>query len=222
MDQESKQEHHQLDRSQNKALKSLKEKLNSMYVNKQVFMWGIPLTMTSNEKSDIILLKFLKAKEFRVQDSYNMLVKCLSWRKDFGVDSIVGQDLGFKELEGVVSYFNGFDKEGHPIWWNNHYGIFRNKKIYKKFLGDDKKLQKFIKWKIQVLERGILKMLDFSPGGVNSFTEVYDATGLPLEEYVFLSKHMLPLFNDYYPGIVDFKVHACIYFLLIILNLKLY
>ncbi|GKE14299.1 patellin-6 [Tanacetum coccineum] len=162
--------------------------------------------MTSNEKSDVILLKFLKAKEFRVQDSYNMLDKCLSWRKNFGVDSIVGQDLGFKELEGVVSYFNGFDKDGHPIWWNNNYGIFKNKKINKKFLGDNKKVEKFIKWKIQVLETGILKMLDFSPGGVNSITEVYDATDLPPQEYTFVCERMLPLFNNYYPGIVEFKI----------------
>nr|GEW83402.1 copia protein [Tanacetum cinerariifolium] len=133
-------------------------------------------------------------------------------RKNFRVDSIVGQDLRFKELKGVVSYFNGFYKDGHPIWWNNNYGIFKNKKSNKKFLGDNKKVENFIKWKVQVLETGTSKMLDFSPGGVNSITEVYDATDLPPQEYTFVYEHMLPLFNNYYPGeiAIVFAFYRCL------------
>ncbi|PWA47964.1 hypothetical protein CTI12_AA494230 [Artemisia annua] len=85
-------------------LKELKDMLSNTFKNKQVSMWGIPINMASSDttetaKSDVILLKFLKAKNSRVQDSYNMLIKCLKWRKAYGADSIVEQDLGFKTLK---------------------------------------------------------------------------------------------------------------------------
>ncbi|KAI3701868.1 hypothetical protein L6452_27287 [Arctium lappa] len=106
--------------------------------NDQQPIWGIPRLPT--QKSDVVLLKFLRAREFRVQDSLTMLLKCLSWRKDFGADSIFEEDLGFKELQGVVAYMNGFDRESHPVCCNA-YGIFKNKEMYEKLFGDDEKLQ---------------------------------------------------------------------------------
>ncbi|KAK6939158.1 CRAL/TRIO, N-terminal domain [Dillenia turbinata] len=77
-------------------------------------MWGIPL-LGGNERADVILLKFLRARDFRVLDSLHMLEKCLLWRKDFGADSIVEEDLGFKELEGLVAHMHGYNKEGYPV-----------------------------------------------------------------------------------------------------------
>ena len=37
-----------------------------------------------------------------------MLLKCLAWRKEFGADSVVEEELRFKELEGVVAYMHGY------------------------------------------------------------------------------------------------------------------
>lgn len=64
--------------------------------------------MDDDEKSDVILLKFLRARDFRVQDSLTMLLKCLQWRSDFGADGIPDEELGFKEIEGVVAYMQGY------------------------------------------------------------------------------------------------------------------
>ncbi|KAL7176595.1 hypothetical protein ACSBR2_030017 [Camellia fascicularis] len=100
--------------------------------------------------------------DFRVTDSLQMLLKCLQWRKDFGADTILDEDLGFKELEGVVAYMHGFDRKGHPVCYNA-YGVFKDKDMYDRIFGDDKKLQKFLRWRVQVLERGI-KLLHFKPG----------------------------------------------------------
>ncbi|CAI9301586.1 unnamed protein product [Lactuca saligna] len=101
---------HNLKPSEKKALQELKDKLTTTSDDDNASMWGIPLLppTATTEKSDVILLKFLRARDFRVQDSLNMLLKCLSWRKDFGADSIVEEDLGFKELEGLVAYMNGW------------------------------------------------------------------------------------------------------------------
>nr|POF03091.1 patellin-6 [Quercus suber] len=83
-----------------------------------------------------------------------MLLKCLAWREEFGVDSVVEEELGFKELEGMVAYMHCYDREGHPVCYNA-YGVFRDKEMYERIFGDDEKLQKFLRWRVQVLERGI-------------------------------------------------------------------
>ncbi|KAL8191729.1 hypothetical protein R6Q57_028460 [Mikania cordata] len=145
-------------------------------------MWGIPLLPATGgtEKSDVVLLKFLRARDFRVQDSLTMLLKCLQWRKEFAADAIVEEDLGFKDLEGVVAYMNGYDREGHPVCYNA-YGVFKDKDLYEKIFGDNEKLKKLLRWRVQVLEREI-KMLHFKPGGINSIIQVTDLKDMPKRE----------------------------------------
>lgn len=166
-------------------------------------MWGIHL-LSGEEKADVILLKFLRARDFRVQESFQMLVKCLEWRKEFEADGIVEEDLNFKELEGIVAYMNGYDRDGHPVCYNA-YGIFRDKDMYERIFGDDEKLQKFLRWRVQVLERGI-KLLHFKPGGINSIIQVTDLKDMPKRELRVASNHILSLFQDNYPEMVARKI----------------
>lgn len=166
-------------------------------------MWGIQL-LSGEEKADVVLLKFLRARDFRVQESFQMLVKCLEWRKEFEADGIVEEDLNFKELEGIVAYMNGYDRDGHPVCYNA-YGIFRDKDMYERIFGDDEKLQKFLRWRVQVLERGI-KLLHFKPGGINSIIQVTDLKDMPKRELRVASNHILSLFQDNYPEMVARKV----------------
>ncbi|PIN26333.1 Phosphatidylinositol transfer protein SEC14 [Handroanthus impetiginosus] len=191
-----------LKNSERKALKELKDKLMSTHGPDP--MWGIPLLGNADERADVILLKFLRARDFRVQDSLNMLLKCLAWRKDFGADVILEEDLGFKELEGAVAYMHGFDREGHPVCYNA-YGVFKDKEMYEKIFGDDEKLKKFLRWRVQVLERGI-KLLHFKPGGVNSIIQVTDLKNMPKRELRVASNHILSLFQDNYPEMVARKI----------------
>ncbi|RHN46562.1 putative CRAL-TRIO lipid binding domain, GOLD domain, CRAL/TRIO domain-containing protein [Medicago truncatula] len=117
--------------SEKKALKQLKEKLlASDEITNNGSMWGVCL-IKGDDVADVLLLKFLRARDFRVNDAYTMLVKCLSWRKEFGAENVVDEDLGFKELEGVVAFTHGFDREGHPVCYN-HYGVFKDKEMYER------------------------------------------------------------------------------------------
>ncbi|CAK9153728.1 unnamed protein product [Ilex paraguariensis] len=187
--------------SEKKALQELKERLVAS--NGPDSMWGIPL-LGGDERADVILLKFLRARDFRVPDSLQMLLKCLSWRKDFEADNILEEDLGFKELEGVVAYMHGYDKEGHPLCYNA-YGMFKDKDMYERIFGDDEKLKKFLRWRVQVLERGI-KLLHFKPGGINSIIQVTDLKDMPKRELRVASNHILSLFQDNYPEMVARKI----------------
>ncbi|GKA12756.1 patellin-6 [Tanacetum coccineum] len=218
--------------SENIALEYLRKMLNSTYKN-EVSMWGIPLTKTSEtERSDIILLKFLRAKQFSVQDSYDMLCKSISWRKDFGTDSILKEDLGpvFNDhLFFSRAYMKGFDREGHPVCYYQ-YGVYNDKTFCNDYLGNAENIQKFIRWRVQRLEKAI-KMLDFKPGGSNSITQVviystgfcsyYNPATKPfshkipkLDDFLDVVKieskvnsiRILSILEDNYPGMVSYQI----------------
>ncbi|XP_065876356.1 patellin-6 [Euphorbia lathyris] len=190
--------------SEKKALQELRDKLSAASEDAtECSMWGVPL-LTGGEKADVILLKFLRARDFRVADSINMLEKCLCWRKEFAADNVCEEELGFKELEGVVAYMHGYDREGHPVCYNA-YGVFRDKEMYERTFGDEEKLKKFLRWRVQVLERGI-HLLQFKPGGVNSIIQVTDLKDMPKKELRVASNHILSLFQDNYPEMVARKI----------------
>ena len=188
--------------SEKKALQEFKDKLAAASHGSDS-MWGIPL-LGGDEKADVILLKFLRARDFRFSDSFHMLEKCLAWRKEFGADEVVEEELGFKELEGVVAYMHGYDRDGHPVCYNA-YGVFRDKDMYERIFGDEEKLKNFLRWRVQVLERGI-KLLHFKPGGVNSIIQVTDLKDMPKRELRVASNQILSLFQDNYPEMVARKV----------------
>lgn len=189
--------------SEKKALNDLKSKLSSSQITQNPTIWGVPL-LSEDEKADVILLKFLRARDFKVSEALNMLEKSLAWRKQFGADGIVEEELGFKELEGLVAYMHGFDREGHPVCYNA-YGVFKDKEMYERIFGDDDKLDKFLRWRVQVLERGI-KLLHFKPGAVNSIIQVTDLKDMPKRELRVASNQILSLFQDNYPEMVARKI----------------
>ncbi|XP_051132007.1 patellin-6-like [Andrographis paniculata] len=191
-----------LNNSEKKALLDLKDRF--MAAHGPDSMWGMPLVGNGDERADVILLKFLRARDFRVQDALNMLLKCLAWRKEFTAESILEEDLGFKELEGVVAYMHGCDRQGHPVCYNA-YGVFKDREMYERIFGDDEKLKRFLRWRVQVLERGI-KLLQFKPGGVNSIIQVTDLKDMPKRELRVASNHILSLFQDNYPEMVARKI----------------
>ncbi|CAK8542033.1 unnamed protein product [Lathyrus sativus] len=192
--------------SEKKALQEFKKRLlASKEINNSASMWGVSLLNGNDAASaDVVLLKFLRARDFRVSDAYTMLVRCLAWRKEFGAENILDEELGFKELEGVVTYTHGYDRKGHPVCYN-HYVVFKDKDLYERIFGDGEKLKRFLRWRVQVLERGI-KLLNFKPGGVNSLIQVTDLKDMPRKELRTVSNEILTLFQDNYPEMVAHKI----------------
>ncbi|KAK9699208.1 hypothetical protein RND81_08G160000 [Saponaria officinalis] len=191
-----------LKHSEKKSLTELKNRLSTSSMQNPT-MWGVPLNPDS-EKSDVILLKFLRARDFKVSDAYTMLEKSINWRREYKLDGILEEELGFKELEGLVAYMHGYDKEGHPVCYNA-YGVFREKEMYDKYFGDDEKIKKFLRWRVQVLERGV-KMLDFKPGQINSIIQVTDLKDMPKTQLRVASNQILSVFQDNYPEMVATKI----------------
>lgn len=69
------------------------------------------------DDDDFFLLRWLKARNFDIDKSEQMLRKSMEWRKNYGTDDILNWD----PPEVLKKYWPGgifgFDKHGHPILW---------------------------------------------------------------------------------------------------------
>ncbi|BAT91387.1 hypothetical protein LR48_Vigan08g215400 [Vigna angularis] len=165
----------------------------------EVEIWGIPLL--ADERSDVILLKFLRARDFKVKDAFTMLKNTVRWRKEFGIDALVLEDFG-TDWDKVV-FTEGHDKQGHPVNYNV-FGEFENKELYNKTFSDEEKRNKFIRWRIQVLEKSV-RSLDFSPTAISTIVQVNDlknSPGLGKSNLRQATNQALQLLQDNYPEFV--------------------
>ncbi|XP_047339378.1 patellin-4-like [Impatiens glandulifera] len=172
-------------------------------VDKEISLWGIPLLPSKiHESTDVILLKFLRSKEFKSNDAFEMLKKTLQWRKEFKADSLLNEELTF-DLP-VSAYINGTDREGHPICFNSFIGSLENEELYQKSFGTEENREKFIRWRVQLMEKGI-KKLHFKADGINSLIEINDMKNLlspSRKELRIVTKQAVNLLQENYPEFV--------------------
>jgi len=168
---------------------------------RDITLWGVPLLPSrAHEGTDIVLRKFLKAKDYKVNDAFDMLQKTLVWRIKNNVDKILDEDLG-SDFE-KVGYLDSRDKEGRPVCYYV-YEVFKDKGLYKKTFGTQEKCDLFLRWRIQLMEFAI-KKLSFR-GGVDGIIQVYDLKSAPIQgmkELNSVSKKAFMLFQSYYPEII--------------------
>ncbi|KAL0909836.1 hypothetical protein M5K25_020736 [Dendrobium thyrsiflorum] len=169
--------------------------------DKTPLIWGIPLL--GDERSDTVLIKFLRARDFKAKEAMVMIKNTVAWRRDFGIEGLLEEDLDLAEMEKVV-FMSGVDREGHPVCYNA-YGDFQNKDLYAKAFADEEKQKKFFRWRIQYLEKGIRQLLDFRPGGISTMVQVTDLKNSPgpLKRDF---PHALGLLLDNYPEFVKKQV----------------
>ncbi|CAI9786694.1 unnamed protein product [Fraxinus pennsylvanica] len=172
----------------------------------EVKIWGIPLL--EDEKSDVILLKFLRARDFKVKEAFSMLKNVIAWRKDFKIDELL-EEGGIGEGLEKFAYLHGVDREGHPVCYNA-FGEFQDKELYNKTFADGQKRAKFLKWRIQFLEKSI-RNLDFKPDGICTIVQVNDLKNSPglilfKKELRQATNQALQLLQDNYPEFVAKQV----------------
>lgn len=175
-----------------------------------ISLWGVPLSESKgDERTNVILLKFLRARDFKVDEACSMLVNTIRWRKSFfKADTEEEQQQQQQAVEEDSSeldsffYMQGSDKEHHPVCYNN-WGAFQDKDLYNKTFGDATKIQNFIRWRVRVLEKGI-KQLDFVPGGHSAILQVNDVKNIPLfkKEMRGVIIGFVTLLQDNYPELV--------------------
>lgn len=168
---------------------------------KTPLIWGVPLL--GDDRSDTIHLKFLRARDFKTKEAMTMIKNTVTWRRDFGIEGLLEEDLGLSEMEKVV-FMSGVDREGHPVCYNA-YGEFQDKELYAKAFADEEKQKRFLRWRIQYLEKGIRQLLNFRPGGISTMVQVTDLKNSPgpLKRDF---PHALGLLLDNYPEFVAKQV----------------
>lgn len=171
-------------------------------INKDISIWGVPLLPSKgSESTDVVLLKFLRARDFKVNEAFEMLRSTLKWRKESKIDSILDEELG-SDLSSVA-YMNGIDREGHPVCYNI-YGVFEDDEFYQKTFGTEEKREQFLRWRIQLMEKGIQK-LNLQPGGVVSLLQINDLKNSPgpsKKDLRVATKQAVALLQDSYPEFV--------------------
>lgn len=185
-----------------KKAETCEETAADVEADRDVSIWGVPLLPSKgNDATNVVLLKFLRAREFKVAESFEMLKKTLQWRKDFKIDTILDEEFG-ADLASAA-YMSGADREGHPICYNI-FGALDSEEMYEKTLATEEKREQFLRWRVQLMEKGIQK-LDFKPGCVNSLVQVNDLKNSPgpskKEVRVALNK-AVALLQDNYPEFV--------------------
>ncbi|QCD77410.1 4-nitrophenyl phosphatase [Vigna unguiculata] len=180
-----------------------KEEGKNVEVEKNdVCLWGVPLLPSKGaEGIDVVLLKFLRAREFRVSDAFEMLKKTLKWRKESNIDSLVDEE--FASDLASAAYMSGVDHEGHPVCYNV-FGAFESEELYQKTFGTEEKRSEFLRWRCQMMEKGIQK-LNLKPGGVSSLLQINDlknSPGISNKELRVATKQTVAILQDNYPEMV--------------------
>ncbi|XP_020674747.1 patellin-4 [Dendrobium catenatum] len=178
-------------------------KKDSKETDEDFSIWGVPLLPSKGGKStDVVLLKFLRAREFKVKDAFDMLKNTLRWRKENKVDSILDEE-DIRDEFGKAGFINGLDREGHPVCYNV-LGVFQDAEMSRIVFGSDEGRKKFLRSRVQLMEQGI-KELDMRPGEVSSLlhiTDLKDVIGLSKKEVRDTIKQAVHLLQDNYPEFV--------------------
>lgn len=169
--------------------------------NSDVRLWGVPLFPSQgHEGTDAVLTKFLRAKRYRVHEAFTALRKTLKWRGDFRPGEFSGGGLG-PQLDNAW-FTSGADMEGRPLCYN-----ILGKDYQRSLLSagaGDRSCDDYLRWRVLCVEKGI-RSLNFRPGGVDSIVQIIDlknAAAPATKELKLISKKMITLLHDHYPGLV--------------------
>ncbi|CAN0927378.1 PATL5 [Linum grandiflorum] len=177
----------------------------------EIYFCGVRLELDAvDDRTDVILLKFLRAKDFEVRDAFEMLSRTILWRKKHRIDQLhledEDEDEEYSKAFGRVFFMSGQNMEGHPVCCIV-YSPFLDKELYDEAFSDIAKRQRFFRWRIMFVEK-IMRKLDFRANGISSIVLVVD-----LKHYTSLEDTVFKAFGstyrlllDYYPGFVERRI----------------
>ena len=168
-------------------------------------IWGVSLSGLANPSkgASVVLLKFLRARSFVVNDALKMLTDCLKWRKDFKIGDLMSETFPESLQEGGIVY--GQDLSKCPVTYN-----FYGKMKFSEILAseDGKGLETFLRWRVKLQESAI-QQLDFD-AGIEHVMQIHDYEGASMfdmdSRMKEASSKVISLFQDNYPEMLSTKL----------------
>ncbi|EKM48311.1 uncharacterized protein PHACADRAFT_132473 [Phanerochaete carnosa HHB-10118-sp] len=138
---------------------------------KSFTLWRVtidPNNPATDARASVILMKFLRAKELKVNDAKTALIATLRWRDEMKIDEIETEEFP-KIFSGAGRNF-GHDKQGRPVTYNVYGGDVDVKELFSD-------VRRFIRWRVQFMEKSI-ELLDFE--NVDQMVQIHDYKGVSM------------------------------------------
>ncbi|KAF8006369.1 hypothetical protein BT93_K0615 [Corymbia citriodora subsp. variegata] len=198
-----------LSRSYRSISRSSRENMNNASLQRpplrDITLWGVPLLPSKgHEATDHVLTNFLKARDYKVGEAFEMLQETLRWRRKNRVDEIAGEPPpGPDEPVSQMVYLRSVDREGRPLC-HHVYGVLEDREAYKWALGTKEKVEEFKRRIVQFMEK-VVRRLGFKDGGVDSVVQITDLKNVQsqsVKEMRGVLRSTFWMVQDHYPEIV--------------------
>ena len=133
-----------------------------------VKLWGVSLAAEADRGSDaakVVLLKFLRAKDYNVDAAFEMLMARLEWQRTFRLDELLEKEDFGTAFEGHDTIL-GEDVQGRPLIIS----VFATMDTEVVF-GDP---QRFLRWRVQLMERALAKLQPWALGAPETLVQIHD------------------------------------------------
>jgi len=175
------------------AFKDLKDEAQRL---EPVDFWGVPIDPLKGDaedpRVDVILVKFLRARDLNVEAGQKKFIDTLKWRHTFRASETVNETFP-PEVFGKLCLTFGHDKGGRPVSYN----IYGGNNDLKEVFGD---IDRFLRWRVAEMEKA-LHLLNFTT--IDQLVQVHDYDGVSMSSRDANSKKAAAdatkIFGDYYP-----------------------